>query len=116
MEKLLYYIISGVLLYLVKKIFDATINPKYPKEAEFNLFRKRHEIYKKLYYSFCFDFSKEQAISKYSFDTENIENQIFHFYKDYSKNEELTELLSYSSQSSFRKYIANPNAENFGIF
>lgn len=112
MEKILKYIISGVLLYLLKKLFDRAIEPKYPKDYELELLKKRFKIYKKLFYSFCVDFSEGKRIPKSNILLENYINKIEDFYVEYLQNSENTELLSFKFQKRLRNFMEKRNRKS----
>ncbi len=115
MNEIFQYVVSGVLLYALSKLVDHYVNPVYPEGAKLELFRRRFEVYKGLYYRYCYDFQTGEKI-----ETEGLKElygDILGFYHShYLRDENMSELLSSNMQKRLREVVVSASNEDLKMF
>ena len=62
MEYIFRTIVAALLTYVLTEILKRVMFPSYPEGKEYELYYKKYEIYKNLYYTFCLDFYTGEEI------------------------------------------------------
>lgn len=115
MNEIFQYVVSGVLLYALSKLVDHYVNPVYPEGAKLELFRRRFEVYKGLYYRYCYDFQTGKKIEVE--ELKILYGDILSFYHShYLKDENMSELLSLNMQKRLRKVVASTSNKDLKMF
>lgn len=115
MNEIFQYVVSGVLLYALSKLVDHYVNPIYPEGAKLELFRRRIEVYKKLYYRYCYDFQTGEKIEVE--ELKELYGDILGFYHShYLRDENMSELLSSDMQKRLRQIVASASNEDLKMF
>lgn len=111
MLEIFQYVTSGLLLYALSKLIDRVVNPIYPEGEKLKLFQRRFEIYKELYYRYCFDLSKGKEIDKEQLFIRK-GDMISFYYSRYMRSDDLSELLSDKLQKKLFTFVSKQTNRN----
>lgn len=113
MEYIFQTFVSGVIVYVMTELLKRILFPEFPKDKEFDIMQKKYDLYKKLYYLLCTDFSTGSLFS-FKKEPKTLSRRLQMFYKfSYLRNSEISEMLSNQLQKEIRTFISYPNKRTF---
>lgn len=114
MEYIFRTIVAALLTYVLTEILKRVMFPSYPEGKEYELYYKKYEIYKNLYYTFCLDFYTGEEID-FQKNHQQITRNLKRLYKFYIYHSEESIYLSNSFQKQLRKHFNTQKQKDFKI-